>query len=311
MKKMILAAFAAMAVSLTLGAQELTPEQHKQKYERLVARVGADGVGVETLLDKWEADYPDDLDMLQARFIYYFSRSRSTQLVKLPDSKYLGLEPILALNDSLGNPINYFEEPMFEDSVFTKADRAIDKAIRLAPEQLDLRFAKANALLAYEKGSPDMTLSYLSTLIDAQYTQHPGWTYGGEAVSDEDFASFMQEYCVSFFRIATPQSFEAFKGLSEKMLSYKAGDALFSDNVASYYLVGKKDPKTALKLYNKVLKAHPEDVTAIRNCILIARRDKDVKLEKKYLPMMVKYGTTESDRLSASTRLEYLNGKKK
>ena len=111
-------------------------------------------------------------------------------------------------------------------------------------------------------------------------------------------------------RIATPGAYEAFRALSETMLKYQPGNALFANNVASYYLVCKKDTKAALKRFDKVLKAHPDDMTAIRNGILIARRDKNVKLEKKYLAMMVKYAPNESDRLSASTRLDYLNGKK-
>lgn len=311
MRKRLLAAVAAMALALTLGAQEMTQEQHKQKYERLVARVGTDGVGVESVLNRWEADYPDDIDMLLAKFIYYFSKSRTTEVVRKDGAKYLGQDPVMSLPDSLGNQVNFFEEPSFEDSVFTRADQAIEKAIRLAPNELGYRFAKANALLAYEKESPDMALSYLTDLVNQHYTRHPAWTYGEEAVSEEDFVSFIQEYCVTLYRIGTPGSYEAFRSLSETMLRYNPSSAVFADNVASYYLVYKKDTKNALKRYEKVLKAHPDDLTAIRNCILIARREKNEKMEKKYLAMMVKYADNESDRLSSSTRLEYLNGKKK
>ena len=310
MKPRLFAAAAATLLALVAGAQEMTQEQHKLKYDKLVARVGVSGVGVETVLDRWEADYPDDTAMLTARFIYYFAKSRTTDVVQRPESKYLGQDPVLALKDRLGNPINFFEEPSFVDSLFARADQAIEKAVRLSPDELDFRFAKANALLSYEKESPDMTLSYLKDLVTLNYTRHPLWTYGGEGVSAEEFCAFIQEYCVSLFLIATPGAYEAFRSLSELMLKYNPGSALFADNIASYHLVYKKDTKTALKHYNKVLKAHPDDLTAIRNCILIARRDKDVKLEKKYLPMMVKYADNEGDRLSAATRLEYLNGER-
>ena len=74
--------------------------------------------------------------------------------------------------------------------------------------------------------------------------------------------------------------------------------------------MSKKDYKKALKYYNQVLKKHPDDVTAIRNSILLARAKKDVKLEKKYLAMMVQHGETEVDRASAQARLEALNRKK-
>ena len=74
--------------------------------------------------------------------------------------------------------------------------------------------------------------------------------------------------------------------------------------------MSKKDYKKAQKYYDQVLKKHPDDVTAIRNCILLARSKKDVKLEKKYLAMMAQYGETDVDRASASARLEALNKKK-
>ena len=40
-------------------------------------------------------------------------------------------------------------------------------------------------------------------------------------------------------------------------------------------------------------------------------KDKNVKLEKKYLEMMVRYARAESDRLSAEGRLTVLNSQKK
>ena len=52
-----------------------------------------------------------------------------------------------------------------------------------------------------------------------------------------------------------------------------------------------------------MLKAHPDDMTAIRNGLLAARRQKNLKQEKKYLEMMVKYGS-ERDRLQAEGRLK-------
>ena len=75
--------------------------------------------------------------------------------------------------------------------------------------------------------------------------------------------------------------------------------------------MAKRDDKNALKYYNKVLKIKKDDITAIRNCVLLARNSKDTKLEKKYLPMLAQYAETETDKAAARARLEFLNGKKK
>ena len=54
----------------------------------------------------------------------------------------------------------------------------------------------------------------------------------------------------------------------------------------------------------------PDDMTAIKKLIILARNAKDVKLEKKYLPMMIKYTEDAATRMSAEKRLEFLNGSK-
>ena len=116
----------------------------------------------------------------------------------------------------------------------------------------------------------------------------------------------MQDCCFAFYRIATPSSYEAFKEVSEKMLSYYPDALQYMTNIGSYYLVGKKDSKTALKYYNKVLKKRPDDYATIKNCVLLARSDKNVKLEKKYLPMLIRVTPDETEKASAQARLSSL-----
>ncbi len=297
-----------LACSLAALAQT-TQEEYLRRYTNLAERVGAAGVGVETLLDKWEADYPDDDQQLLARFAFCFARSQSSRVIQLPQDRYLGNAPILPMTDSLGNKCNYFEDTVYDDELYASANSAIDRAIALKNWKLDYRFLKLNAMLAYEKESPDMTLQQLKALADEHYSRHPAWTCEGmEKVGDEEFNAFMQDYCAAFFRIGSDASAEAFKSLSEHMLRYSKNNPLFQGNIGSYYLV-KKEYKKAAKQFDAVLKKHPEDLTAIRNGLILARSTKDSKLEKKYLAMMAKYGETEQDRLGAQMKLDAMNRK--
>lgn len=308
---LILLAAATFAV-LTASAQTPSAKDFQSRYNLLVSKLGPAGVGIETLLDNWEAAYPEDPDMLTGKFSFYLAKSVTTSLVVKSGDRFLGEKPVLTLKDSTGKDVHYFEESVYDDELFGKAQRAIEKAIQTYPDRLDYRFLKASSLVGYEKGSPDMALSDLRSLVDYNWTSHPVWEYPGrESVDDEFFSAAIQEYCYIFFKYATPASFEAFKSLSERMLSYQSDNVLFLDNIGSYYFVAKHDYKTAGKYYTKVLKLKKDDLTAIKNMVIMAKTTKNLKSEKKYLPLLVKYADDEATKLSAQARLDFLNGKQK
>lgn len=304
MMKRLLAIVLIMSAASAMYAQ--TSERYQQRYDLLVSQFGPAGVGVETVLNNWEKVDSTNARMLMGRFSYLFTKAQSGQVEARPGKKYLGMDPVLTLKDSLGNDVNYFQVNVFDDEIYGEAMKAADKAVSVWPDRLDFRFMKANAYIAYEKESPDMALAYLMALADENPKRKSSWEYEGEKVNQEFFQDAMQEYCFSFYTIGTPASYEAFRTLSEKMAGYFPDNTDFINNIGSYYLIAKNDYKTAYKYYNKVLKAHPGEETAIRNGILAARKQKNVKQEKKYLEMMLKYGS-ERDRLQAEGRLKALN----
>ena len=307
-RKLMLVAVGILGAAL-LCAQTRTAEEYESRYNTLVKNVGSNGVGVETLLDNWEKDYPSSVTMMEAKFVFWFTKAQSTEAVVMDRDKYLGQKPLVSLRDSLGNPVNYFQVTTFDDDMFSSAITYIDKAIRQEPERLDLRQAKVSALISYERESPDMAASELRSLIDYDASQKPAWTYAGVGKVDEEyFDGIIQEECFVFFSYGESACYEAFRSISERMLEYDPKNVLFLDNIGSYYLVCRKDSATALSYYKKVLKIKPDDYTAIKNIVLLARNSGDEKLEKKYLPLLIKYTDDEVERLREQGRLDRLNG---
>ena len=302
---------AATLLMLAAGASAQTSsEDFIRRYNNLQARVGPAGLGMETLIGQWEEALPEDPQMLLAKFWFNYTRCATTQVIQLSQDRYLGNEPILPFTDSLGVKRNFFEDTVYDDDLYREAESALDRLMGLYPLNLDYILLKADAMRLYEKGSPDMTREMLTSLIDRNYREHPAWVHSEiETVDNEVFEALIQQQCYNIFRLGTPSSAEAFKAISEKMLVYSKDNPVFMDNIGSYWLVSRKDTKKALKQYDMVLKKHPDDVTAIRNCILAARSAKDVKLEKKYLSMMARYGESETDRASAQARLDALSRK--
>ena len=306
MKRIILTLSLLLACFTAVNAQTAS-EDFQTRYQNLVKRVGAAGIGVETLVDRWEKAFPEDPAMLEAKFNYYLEKSRTTTLVAKDTDRYMGNKPALTLKDSLDRDVRYFEETFYEDSLFALSSQAIDKAIRLYPDRIDLRFDKVTALTQYEKESPDMAASALAGLIDYNAVSHPAWKVGDQVIDAETFEAAVQEYCFAFYTIGSPVSYEAFLSLSEKMLTYDPKSTLFLTNVGTYWLIAKNDTKKALKCYNKVLKLDPENYTAVKNCIILARKDRNTKLEKKYLPTLIKITEDEREKASAEARLKSLD----
>ena len=102
MKRAILLLSLLVMPLLAMGQEVYSQEEFARRYINLVDRVGPAGLGVETLLNKWEAAWPDDEQQLLARFSFCFTRCREVSLVQLDRDRYLGRDPVLPLKDSLG-----------------------------------------------------------------------------------------------------------------------------------------------------------------------------------------------------------------
>ena len=282
--KRISAALAALVLVCTaLPAQSV---DWQKKYERQVKAVGLSGVGVETILDSWGAADSSSVDYLAARYAFWFDKSHSLVVEAHDSPRYLGMEPMLELSDSSkSNTVWYYQVDSFDDELFGRALRYLDKAAAAMPAELEYRVWKVSALMLYEKESPDMTLGLILSLIDEDRSTVQKWLYQGEEQDRDFFDGLVHEFCWNLFYLGTPQAREAFLKVSEKMLSYDRKSPVFMANVGSY-LMSVKEYKKALKQFDKVLKLDPDNDTAIRNCVTIARILRDDKLKSRYNPML-------------------------
>lgn len=304
--KKLLSLLIYLSVCVAVSAQS---DMYERRYGLLVSQFGPAGVGVETVLDNWEKADSVNVKMLEGRFNYLFEKSRSVQIEVKPSRKYLGMDPLFVLKDSLDNDVCYYQVSSFNDSLYVEAVRAADKAISIWPDLLDFRFMKTNAYIAYEKESPDMALDCLLSLVSEYSSRKEEWKYAGVPAGDDFFQDAMQEYCFSFYALGTSAGYDAFVTLSRRMSDLYPENTAFMNNIATYHLVALKDYKTAFKLYDRILKKFPGDRTAIMNALAAARSSQNLKQERKYLEMLGKYGS-EFERLQAQGRLKALEGKK-
>ena len=242
--------------------------QYKARFQRQVKNLGVTGVGVETILDAWGRDFPQDGDMLEGRYAFYLAKSQGSEVVERSERKYLGLKPVLELKDSLGTPHYYYQVATYADSLFALSASSIESAISLYPDELKYRIDKITALCAYERESPDMTEAELLALIERNCTK-PSWTFEGQPQDDEFFQSIIQEYCRNIFSLGTPRAYEVFLNISQKMSKLYPKCAVYLSNVGSYWFVAQNNPKKATSFYKKALKLDPEDFAATRNLKLI------------------------------------------
>lgn len=277
MKRLILLTVSVL-LSAAAFAQDFTAEEFLARYERLVRNVGYAGVGVETLLDRWEEAYPDDMNVPVARFNYYFSKAEKTEMVARPGQKrFMGNPPAMTLKDPEGQDVPYFEENFYDDELFGEAMHVLDQQITAHPDELRFRYLKISALLSYEKEHPDMAASELKKLIQLQSSSHPVWTLDGTAADEEIFQQGVGEYCYMFFQIASPDGYEYFRDISEQMNKLYPKNPVFIDNIGSYWQVAMGNDKQAVKYYKKALKLDPDDYAAKRNLQIIEKKKQSSK----------------------------------
>lgn len=278
MKKIILA-LTLIAASLQLQAQDNST--FKTRYNRLYKVGGAAGIGIETLLEQWEAAIPSDREMLAAKFSFYLTKSEREEIVPMDKTRYLGQKPVFELKDSLGRNVKYFSDYVYTDSLYFKAIDAIDKAIELFPDDLELRMGRIAALIRHDKEDQRAAKAEILALLDYNASAKPQWKENGTPVQEGGFESSIQDCCYELYKTSCESGYEAFKAVAEKASKLFPKDVNFLNDLGAYYMVAKNNPKKAITYYKKVLKLNPDDQAAVKNIKTAEKKINAAKKKKK------------------------------
>lgn len=266
--KELIAAVGLAAICFVCGAQT----DYRAAYERQVRNVGYSGVGVETILDKWEEAEPGNVMAIQGRINYHFSKNRRTELVPMEKLRYMGKKAVLTMKDSLGRPVRYFEDVFYDPEEFEQCQKVIDRAIGEDPLELSFRESKVVTMMAYEKEFPELSFGIIKDLIEYNKRAKPKWKSAGEPAAEGEFESLIQSFIFSLYSIGSQTSYQYFKDISAVMAKNFPKNHNFTCNIGTYYLIAADDPKTALKYYGKVLKADPDNEVAKTNSELAKKK---------------------------------------
>lgn len=254
-------------IGISLNAQD--SQSFSESYQRQVRNVGITGVGVETIINKWEEAFPDDKDMLLAKFTFYYNKSQSSEMIIKDAKKYLGAKPVVTLKDSLGRDVNYFEVISYDDEVFGQSLSAINQIISQEPKESLYLFLKITALMDYEKEDPNMAVVEINNFIDTYKADPKAYLYDNKELDEETFRMGVAEYCVTLFNLGTEPGYKYFLELSKKMNKIYPKDVVFINNLGSYYQVHDKNYNKAKSYYKKSLKLQKDNYAATQNLKII------------------------------------------
>lgn len=113
-----------LAAGVVHGQETELRASYKQRYERQVRNVGVVGVGVETILDRWEKDCRT-IEMFKSKFDFNYAKSLSSEVVQNPSSRFLGEKPVLTLKVLPGRMCIIIRSMCSTTSIFRLRFRAL------------------------------------------------------------------------------------------------------------------------------------------------------------------------------------------
>lgn len=249
-----------------------------------------DTIAQKEILQKWEKATPNDADLFPAWFNYYFNKSRE-EVITLNEGSPLGDRDVLALSDTIGNPVGYIGNNVTYDTKYMdQALKIIEKGIQKYPNRLDMRFGEI-----YTLGEMDNWKEFAQKIIDAvRYSaiNKNNWLWtSDEPVKQgkETFLSALQDYQLQIYNTGNDALIPYMQQIAQEILKYYPDNIENMSNMAIGYLISGEYDK-ALNYLLKAEKINPKDCVVLFNLAYAYREKNDSTKALEYYNKILKYG---------------------
>lgn len=284
-EKIYIAAFS----SLIRFFQTVSAQDFKAQFDKLFEK--EDFAGMEKLLPTWEKAKSDDPELYVSYFNFYFSKSRTENLILTKEKESKDSVGLTKENEE--KPTAYLGSQIaFKKEDFDKGIFYINKGIEKFPNRLDMRFGKIYTLGQIE--DYQMFTSEIVKIIDYSNVNKNQWFWmQNEKIENPEkfMLNAIQDYIVQLFN-AGGENIENVKTISETVLKYYPNSVENLSNFAIYYLI-KEDFDKALPPLLKAEKLAPTDAVVLNNIAWIYFNKADNVNALKYYELVSKYGNKQ------------------
>lgn len=274
MKLRYLLSIFSLLIQTILSAQDYQ-EQFNAALEK------RDTLAMLPILQKWEAQTPNDAELFTSYFNYYYLISAEETISVLPDdtdSTQVIMEP------------GIYYKKLLVDKAFAK----IDEGISRYPNRLDMRFGKCYVL--GEIKDWERFTNEIITTINYSAVNKNQWTWANnEPVEDGQYflLTSIQDYQVQLYYTGDDALLKNMRRIGNAILELYPDHVESMSNISISY-VSEKEYDKAIAILQKALKLNPEDYIVITNIAQAYKLKGDKPNAIKYYKQLITYGDEES-----------------
>lgn len=240
------------------------------------------------VLNKWEAQEPENAELFTSYFNYYFQKSRQ-EVVSLtqeqPEGKGFSIE------DSTGATKGFIgSRVIYNKQIFEQGINKINRGISLYPNRLDMRFGKIFVFGQIEEWQR-FTNEILKTIrYSAENNNQWTWTHHKPKENGKTFfLSSLQDYQLILYNTGDDKLLSNMQQIAEEVLKFYPEHVESLSNLSVIYLLNEEYDKAIQKLITAEQIA-PEDPVILSNLAHVYKQNGNNEKALEYYQKIVKFG---------------------